>query len=168
VEATVRSARVILIVTVVMLVAEACECAADAQDAIKPGKWEISTVLPGLTKQLPGMQLGPGQSIGPEGMTTVVTTCASATDPPGLPKPPPTGAKTLCTMEKREVNGDTATWTINCPSSESRTTTIEGVVHYHGGDTLDGTSTFTMTSPSGHFLTRFSITGHYVGACDRE
>jgi hypothetical protein len=170
-EAKMRTATVVRTTAVLILVAEVWACAASAQDAIKPGKWEISTVLPGYTQPPPGMQLGPGQSFGPEGLTTIITKCVSTTNPPFPPKAPPEGANSPSKMEKSDVNGDTATWTMNCGASKGATFNIEGIVHYHD-DTLDGTSTSTIrtTSPSGYSLivTSLSITGRYVGPCDPE
>ena len=163
-----RAATAVGATAILILVAEVWACAAGAEDAIKPGKWEISTVMPGFTELRPGMHLGPGQSIGPEGMTSVITKCASMTNPP---LPPPEGMNIPCKMEKSDLNGDTATWTVNCDSSERASNTMEGTVHYHG-DTLDGTSTGTIriTSPSGYTLTvtTVNITGRYVGPCDPQ
>jgi hypothetical protein len=163
-----RAATAVGATAILILVAEVWACAAGAEDAIQPGKWEISIVEPGITELRPGMHLDPGQSIGPEGKTSVTTKCASMTNPPFPPKPPPEGTNSPCKMEKSDLNGDTATWTIQCRrSSERASNTVEGTVHYHG-DTLDGTSTLRITSPSGYTLAviTVNITGRYVGPCD--
>jgi hypothetical protein len=89
--------------TALIFVAQVWAIAAGAKDVVKPGKWEISTTNPGVTKLLPGMKLGPGQSIGPEGIITVITKCASVTNPPFPPKPPPVGLKIACKMEKSDL-----------------------------------------------------------------
>jgi hypothetical protein len=160
-----RRATILWAAAALIIVAEVWACAGFADNAIKPGKWEISMLLPGYVR-VPGVPLRPGESIGPEGLTSVTTKCASATDPPGLPPTPL--QQNLCTME-RDVNGDTATWTMNCGWAKGTSSTFEGTVHYHG-DTLDGTTTSTMRieSPSGDMTARTfgSITGRYVGPCD--
>jgi hypothetical protein len=158
-------------------------CAAGVEDAIKLGKWEISTVAPGLTDLPPGMKLGPGERLGPEGRTTVITKCASATNPLFPPKVPGEGSNLHCTIDKNDVSGGTRTFLMSYgpsknsagPSknsagpSKNSTFVLEGIVHYHG-DTLDGTDTITFrtTSPSGYSLTVVSSTirGRYLGPCD--
>jgi hypothetical protein len=151
------------------LAAEACACAAGAEDLIKPGKWEISTLSPGLTHLPPGMQLRPEQRLGPEGLTQVFTKCISTKNPPFPPEAP--SANSPCKLEKSELTGDTATWTVNCSSSSGSTFNVEGTAHYYG-DTLDGKDTTTIRTPSpfGYSLMvmSHSITGRYVGPCDTE
>ena len=102
--------------------ATACKntpCIVSAQDAIKSGKWEISTVNPGVTQLPPGLQLGPGQQLGPEGLTAVRTKCISATNPLFPPQPPPEGVNSPCTIEKSDLIGDAATWMLNCASAQA-------------------------------------------------
>src|SRR5271163_376589 len=53
---------------ILILVTEVWACAAGAEDAIKPGKWEFWTVGAKIPEPPPGTQLPPSMRWGPEGM----------------------------------------------------------------------------------------------------
>jgi Protein of unknown function (DUF3617) len=160
-----------LTIAILILVVEVWACAAGAEDAIaedaiKPGKWEISTVALGLMQPPPGMQLGPGMRLGPQGVISSITKCVSATNPPFPPK-----SISTCKIDKSDVNGGTVSWLMTCGSSKGSGFTFnwEGIVHYHG-ETLDGMSTSRGTISSEYSSTvtssSHSITGRYLGPCD--
>ena len=150
---------------ILILVAEVWACAAGAQDSIKPGKWEISRVAVGLMQPPPGMQLGPGVRVGPQGMIFSVTECIGPTNPPFPPKAP-LGKEDPCKIDQSDVTGDTVRWLITCDTPKG-TRSEEGLVHYHGV-TLDGIVTTRVVTPSGFAPLVFSqpITGRYLGPCD--
>src|SRR5438094_661250 len=108
-----RTATVVPTIAVLILVAEVWACAARAEDAIKPGKWEISTVALGLMHPPPGMQLGPGMRLGPQGVISSYTKCVSATNPPFPPK-----SIGPCKIDKSDVNGGTVSWWMTCGPSK--------------------------------------------------
>ena len=63
---------------ILVLVTEVWACAAGAENAIKPGKWEFWTVGSKTPEPPPGTQLPPSMRWGPEGMITSV--CISETN----------------------------------------------------------------------------------------
>jgi hypothetical protein len=154
---------------VLVVVAVAWACAAGAEDAIKPGEWEFSTLEPGVTHLPPGVQASPGMRLGPEGLTVSRTECISATNPfpPNAQMSAPPDANHPCKIDKTDVNGGTVRWSTTCATPQV-TIKWEGVVHYHG-ETLDGTLTVHSTTP-GHPPIERSVpmSGHYLGPCDSK
>ena len=65
---------------ILILVAEVWACAAGAEDANKPGKWEFWTVGSKIPEPPPGTQLPPSMQWGPEGM--INSWCISEINPP--------------------------------------------------------------------------------------
>ena len=72
-----RAATIVGATAILILVTELWVCVADAENAIKPGKWEFWTVGSKIPEPLPGTQLPPSVRWGPEGMITSV--CISET-----------------------------------------------------------------------------------------
>jgi hypothetical protein len=73
-----RAATAVGATAILILSAEVWECAAGAEDAIKPGKWEFWIV--GSKIPRPGTQLPPSMRWSPEGM--INSWCISETKPP--------------------------------------------------------------------------------------
>jgi hypothetical protein len=73
-----RAATAVGATAILILVTEVWACAAGAEDAIKPGKWEFWTVGAKIPEPPPGTQLPPSMRWGPEGMITSV--CISETN----------------------------------------------------------------------------------------
>ena len=69
-EAKMRAATAVWATLILILVTEVWACAARAEDAIKPGKWEFWTVGSKIPEPPPGTQLPPSMRWGPEGMIT--------------------------------------------------------------------------------------------------
>jgi hypothetical protein len=92
-------------------------------------------VAVGVMQPPPGMELGPGQRVGPQGMIFSATKCISPTDPPFPPKAP-LGKEDPCKIEQSDVKSNTERWLMTCETSKG-TRSEEGFVHYHGV-TLDG------------------------------
>src|SRR5215813_4077373 len=73
-----RAATAVGATAILVLVTEVWACAADAEDVIKPGKWEFWTVGSKIPEPPSGTQLPPSMRWGPEGMITSV--CISETN----------------------------------------------------------------------------------------
>ena len=165
---------------ILILVAEVWACAAGAEDAIKPGKWEFWIVGSKMPEPPPGTELPPSVRRGPEGM--INSLCISATNPKALDShvrtSVPRHGDLLPALKTRLGKGscdfDTATdsntatvsWSMNCAWSSGSSSNTEGVVHFHD-DTLDGTTTMRHSFPN--FPTKeysFPIRGRYLGPCD--
>jgi hypothetical protein len=175
-----RAATAVGATAILILVTEVWACAAGAEDAIKPGKWEFWTVGSKNPEPPPGTQLPPSMRWGPEGM--IMSVCFSETN---LETPhshvrtsSPRHGDLLRALNTRLGRGscdlDTTTdattatrsWSMNCAWSSGNKSNTEGVVHFHG-DTLDGTTTSRHSFPN--LPTKeytFSIKGRYVSPCD--
>ena len=114
-EAKMRAATAVGATAILILVAEVWACAAGAEDAIKPGKWEFWTVGSKIPEPPPGTQLPPSMRWGPEGM--INSWCISETIPPA-----PHARTSVPVDEKGSCDFDTATdsntatvsWSMNC------------------------------------------------------
>ena len=175
-----RAATAVGATAILILVTEAWACAAGAENAIKPGKWEFWTAGSKISEPPPGTQLPPSVRWGPEGMITSV--CISETNliaPHShartsvprhgdlLPALKTRLGKGSCDMD-RTTDATTATTSLsmNCAWSSGSKSNTEGVMHFHG-DTLDGTTTSRYSSPNRPTTESSSpIKGHYVGPCD--
>jgi hypothetical protein len=73
-----RAATVVGVTAILILVTEVWACAAGAENAIKPGKWEFWTVASNIPEPPPGTQLPPSVRWGREGMIT--SACISETN----------------------------------------------------------------------------------------
>jgi len=134
--------------------------AAGAEDAIKPGNWEYTSTDPSVTHLPPGVQLPPGGRVGPEGLTITNTRCITAAGP--VPSPPKTGDP--CKMDKSEVKGGSASWSVTC-ATPKMTVHQERIEHYHG-ETMDGQFTLRGTLPGQPPIDKTrQYTGRYLGPC---
>jgi hypothetical protein len=175
-----RAATAVGATAILILVTEVWACAAGAEDAIKPGKWEFWTVGAKIPEPPPGTQLPPSMRWGPEGMITSV--CISETNliTPDfhvrtsvprhgdlLPALKTRFGKGSCDFDTTtDATAATRSWSTNCAWSSGNKSNIEGVVHFHG-DTLDGTTTSRYSSPNRPTTESSSpIKGRYVGPCD--
>jgi hypothetical protein len=164
-----RAATAVGATAILILVTEVWACAAGAQNAIKPGKWEFWTVGSKIPEPSPGTQLPPSVRWGPEGMITSV--CISETDLPAPHTHTPTDEKRLgkgyCDLDTTtDAAAATRSVSMNCAWSSGTTSHMEGVMHFHD-DTLDGTAASRYSQPN--FPTRehsYLIRGRYVGPCD--
>lgn len=165
---------------ILILVTEVWACAAGAENAIKPGKWEFWTVGSKIPEPPSGTQLPPSVRWGPEGMITSVCISEANLKTPHshvrtsvprhgdlLPALKTRLGKGSCDFDTT-IDATTATrsWSANCAwSSGSKSNTV-GVMHFHG-DTLDGTTTTRHISPK-YPMKEYSslIKGRYVGPCD--
>ena len=175
-----RAATAVGATAILILVTEVWACTAGAEDAIKPGEWELWTVGSKIPEPPPGTQLPPSMRWGPEGMITSV--CFSETNlktpHSHLRTSVPRHGDLLPALKTRLGKGScdfdattdataaTVSWSANCAWSSGNKSNIEGVVHFHG-DTLDGTTTSRYSSPN-RPTTEYSspIKGRYVGPCD--
>ena len=151
---------------ILILMTDVWMCAAGAEDAIKPGKWEFWTVEG--PKIPPGTQLPPEMRWGPEGAITSV--CVPETKPPDVHKREDRTSifgKGSCV---EDATTDAATGTrrssANCAWSSGATTGFEVVIQFHG-DTVDGTTTARSSFPNKPPTEQSSVLqGRYVGPCD--
>ena len=162
-----RAATVVGATAILIFVVEVWACAAGAEDAIKPGKWEFWIVGLKIPELSPGTQLPPSTRWGPEGMIT--SWCISETNPP----PPhartsvPVDEKGSCDFDTTtDANAATLSWLVNCAWSSGSKSETEGVMHFHD-NTLDGTTTTRHSFPNVPMQEYSSlIKGRYLGPCD--
>jgi hypothetical protein len=148
---------------ILILVTEAWLRAAGAEDAIKPGKWELSWTVVGPKMQKP-----------PEGMITSVCLPETKLKPPHVHRRFDTTSqgnlgKGSCDMDTT-TDATTATRSelANCAWSTGATSRVEVVLHFHG-DTLDGTTTNRFSLPNKPPTEHLSVVkGRYVGPCDAK
>ena len=175
-----RAATIVGATAILILVTELWVCVADAENAIKPGKWEFWTVGSKIPEPLPGTQLPPSVRWGPEGMITSVCISETTLKTPHyhvrtsvprhgdlLPALKTKLGKGSCDFDgTTDATAATRSWSTNCAWSSGNKSNIEGVMHFHG-DRLDGTVTARNTFPN-HPPTESSSTikGRYVGPCD--
>ena len=81
-----RAATAVGATAILILVGVVWACAAGAEDAIKPGKWEFWKVGPKIPEAPPGTELPASMRWGPEGM--INSWCISETNPPLLTRGP--------------------------------------------------------------------------------
>ena len=157
-----------LTIVVVLLGAAPPLTGAGAEDVIKAGKWEYSSV-PGGTWPLAGVPPS-NVRVGPEGLTFFNSACITAANPlPPMARGPsvPKDADHPCAVDKTEVNGGTVSWSTTCATPRV-TFNVEGTVHYHG-ETLDGELVTRLTT-TGHppLESTRPMQGRYLGTCDPE
>jgi len=162
-----RAATAVGAAAILILVAEVWTCAAGAEDAIKPGKWEFWMVGSKIPEPPPGTQLPPSMRWGPEGM--INSWCISETNPsaPHARTSVPVDEKRSCDFDTTtDANTATVSWSVNCAWSSGSKFNTEGVVHFHD-DTLDGTTTIRdsfLNLPTQKYSS--PIRGRYLGPCD--
>jgi hypothetical protein len=177
-----RPATAVGATAILILVTEVWACAAGAEDAIQPGKWEFWIVGSTIPEPPPGTQPPPSVRRVPKGMITSV--CISEAN---LKTPHshvrisvPRHGDLLRALNTRlgkgscdfntTINATAATRSVsmNCAWSSGNKSHTEGVMHFHG-DTLDGTMTSRYSSSNGPTTESSStIKGRYVGPCDAE
>jgi len=138
----------------------ATTCAAVAEDAIKPGKWEYSTTVPGANKLPEGMPPLPGMDIrvGPEGLTFTATKCITTADPWTMHD----SSSKDCKVDKKDANGGTASWSVTC-TTPKMTVQQDWIVHDHG-EAMDGQFTLHGTIPRRPPVEQHtSLKGRYLG-----
>jgi len=128
-------------------------CQAGADDAIKIGKWEYSMTEPEIVQAPRSIHVFPK-------MTSMSTTCITATDPIGFPM------AESCRVDKIDVNGGVLRWSVICTRPPA-TTTLEWIEHYHG-ETMDGEVNNRTTWPDHLYEKRNSLQGRYRGPCDAK
>jgi len=177
-----RAATAVGATAILILVTEVWACAAGAEDAIKPGKWEFWTVGSKISEPPPGTQLPPSVRWGPEGMITSVCFSEASLKVPHshartrvprhggiLPALKTKLGRGSCDFDvTTDATAATRSWTVNCAWASGNKSDTEGVMRFHG-DTLDGTSTIRHISPN-YPTTEYSsvIKGRYVGPCDAK
>jgi hypothetical protein len=162
-----RAATAVGATAILILVAEVWACAAGAEDAIKPGKWEFWIVGSKIPEPPSETQLPPSTRWGPEGM--INSWCISETNPPAPPARTsvPVDEKGSCDFDATtDANAATVSWSVNCAWSSGSKSNLEGIVHFHD-DTLDGTTTIRHSFPNLPTQEYSSpIKGRYLGPCD--
>jgi Protein of unknown function (DUF3617) len=153
-----RAAVVILIMTV------ATTSAAAAEDAIKPGKWEFFTTVPGVTKLSENIPLLPGMDIrvGPEGLTFITTKCITTADPWTMHG----SSSKDCRVDKKEVNGGSTKWSVTC-ATPKMTVQQDWIVHDHG-EAMDGPFTHGTTLNHPPVEQHTVVKGRYLGPCTAQ
>ena len=148
--------------------------AADAEDAIKPGKWEWTVVVAKMQKPPPGTQVPFPMGSGLAGMITSVCLPETKLNPPHVHRRLPTivNAKLgngSCDMDVTTVAGTaTRRMSINCAWTSGATSGVGMVMHFHG-DTLDGTWTNQLSLPNTPPIDQSAVLkGRYVGPCDSK
>jgi Protein of unknown function (DUF3617) len=125
-------------------------CPAGADDAIKFGKWEFSMTESQVVQLPRSIHVFPS-------MTSMSTTCITATDPIGFQMDPP------CKIDKPDINGGTRHWSVICTKPPA-TTTLEWIEHYHG-ETMDGQVNSRTSWPDRLYEKRNTLQGRYLGPC---
>jgi hypothetical protein len=116
---------------ILILVAEVWACAAGAEDAIKPGKWEFWMVGSKIPEPPPGTQLPPSTRWGPEGM--INSWYSSEVDPPATHARTslPIDEKGSCDFDTTTgANAATVSWSMSCAWLSGSSSNTEGVVHF--------------------------------------
>jgi hypothetical protein len=113
----------------------------------KPGKWKVT-----MQMEIPGM---------PIKMPAINTeVCVTEEDLKDPNKAVPKDAKSDCKVGDYKVDGNTVTWTIDCPKQQ---TTGTGEITYTA-DSYSGT--MKMNVQDQEMTTKYS--GKYLGACDKK
>jgi len=148
--------------------------AADAEDAIKPGKWELTVVVPKMQKPPSGTQVPFPMRWGPAGMITSVCLPQTKLKPPHVHRRLPTIVnaklgKGSCDMDVTTVAATaTRSMSINCAWSSGATSGVGTIMHFRG-DTLDGTTTNQLSLPNKPPIEQSAVLkGRYVGPCDSK
>jgi hypothetical protein len=145
----------------VVLFATLGTCAAQADDAVRPGKWAFSAVVSELRAPL-------GAELGSNGLALRETQCITANDPlPPMARGPSTARDGYqpCKLDKTNVSDGAVSWSMTCAMSQIMIK-VDGVVHYHGV-TVEGEYTVHGVIPGQPPIHRtIPVTGLYLGPCD--
>jgi uncharacterized protein DUF3617 len=147
---------------------------ADAQTAIKPGKWEytVTMQMPNMPQVPPGVQLPPNVQMqqGAGGMSITHTSCMNGSDPTAelrRPGGPRGSAEGQCKVERLQQNGATVSWASTCKTPQA-TVHSEGTAHYNG-DRMEANFTTRTTHASGPPIqVSQHVDGRYLGPCDAK
>jgi hypothetical protein len=117
-----------------------------AEHPQKPGKWQVK-----MQMEMPGM---------PFKMPPITTeVCLTAEDLQNPDKAVPNDQKSKCTVSDYKVNGNTVTWTIDCPKDKTHGT---GEITY-----TDSSYTGTMKMTVGEQEMSTKYTGKWLGECKK-
>ena len=145
----------------VLLFATLCRCTAQADDAVRPGKWAFSAVLSEPRAPL-------GAELGSNSLAVRQTECITSDDPlPPMARGPstPRHGRQPCEIDQTSESGGTVSWSMTCTMSEIMIN-VDGVVHYRGV-TLDGEYRVRGVFPGQPPIDRtIPVTGLYLGPCD--
>ena len=138
-------------------------CAAQADDAVRPGKWAFSAVV-----SEPSAPLGAG--LGSNGLALRETECIASDNPlPPMARGPstPRYGQQACKIDQTNVSGGTVSWSMTCTMPQIMIN-VDGVVHYHGV-TVEGEYTVHGVIPGQPPIDRTTpVTGLYLGPCDAK
>ena len=147
----------------VILFATLGTCAAQADDAIRPGKWAFSAIVSETTAP-------PGAELRSNGLALRETECIASDDPlPPMARGPstPRYGQQACKINKTNVSGGTVSWSMTCAMPQIMIN-VDGVVHYHGV-TVEGEYTVHGVIAGQPPIDRtMPVTGLYLGPCDSE
>lgn len=117
-----------------------------AENPAKPGKWQITTQMeiPGMPFKVPPIK------------TEICLTEEDLKDPA---KTVPNDPKAKCAISDYTVDGNTVTWTVDCPKQDTRG---KGTVTYDG-DSYTGN--MKMTVGEQEMTTKYS--GKWLGECKK-
>ena len=118
-----------------------------AASPVKAGKWQITieTEIPGMPVKMPPMKF-----------TNCITKEQAENPEASIPK----DAKSSCKVGDYKLEGNTVSWTIDCPKEQMKG---KGSITYDG-DSYAGTMEATM----GEMSMKQKYTGQYLGACDEK
>ena len=148
--------------------------AADAQTAIKTGKWEytVTMQMPNMPQLPPGVQLPPNVQMqqGVGGMTVTHTSCMNSSDPTAelrRPRGPQGSAEGQCKLDRLQQTGGSVSWASTCTMPEAAVHS-EGTAQYNG-DHMEANFTTRTTHAGGPPIQASQhVVGHYVGPCDAK
>ena len=147
----------------VFLFATQGTCAAQADDAIRPGKWAFSAVVSEATAPF-------GAELRSNRLELRETVCIASDDPlPPMARGPstPRYGQQACKIDKTNISGGTVSWSMTCAMPQIMIN-VDGVVHYHGV-TVEGKYTVHGVIPGQPPIKRtMPVTGLYLGPCDSE
>lgn len=148
--------------------------AADAQTAIKPGKWEytVTMQMPNMPQLPPGVQLPPNVQMpqGAGGMTVTHTSCMNSSDPTAelrRPRSPQGSAEGQCKLDRLQQSGGSISWASTCTMPEA-TVHSEGTAQYKG-ERMEASFTTRTTHGGGPPIQMSQhVNGRFVGPCDAK
>ena len=136
-------------------------CAAQADDAARPGKWAFSAVVSGSRAPLGAESMS-------NGLALRETECITSDDPlPPMARGPstPRYGHQVCKIDQTNVSGGTVSWSMTCAMPQIMIN-VDGVVHYHGV-TVEGEYTVHGIIAGQAPIDRtIPVTGLYLGPCD--
>ncbi len=119
---------------------------ATAASPAKAGKWSVS-----VQTEIPGM---------PFKMPAIKTTHCLTEEEAANPQPPKDKNSKDCTVSDYKIDGNTVTWTMECPKQKMKGT---GEMTY-SGDAYEGQMKMNMDGQE--MVQKYS--GKYLGACDEK